>query len=222
MTQTVPSPEPKIGLRERNRRERFARILNAAEELFIEKGFDQVTTREIAQAAGVGEATLFRYVANKGDLLLLVIGRTQDALIDRLEAADDETASATPAAPTGDWFIQRILDIYQGRIRYYETDPENIAKFVSTGLEMGSTLGPRSTNAGDRVVARIREIIEAGQAAGALRDGLSAETIARNVNGIYIHEVLRSPARNLDISLTWDRLAERFDVMLRPLTTSDS
>ena len=157
-----------------------------------------------------------------GELLLLVIGRTQDALIDRLEAADDETASSAPSAPTGDWFIQRILDIYQGRIGYYVTDAENIAKFVSTGLEMGSTLGPRSTNAGDRVVARIRDIIEAGQSAGALRADLSAEIIARNVNGIYIHEVLRSPARKFDISLTWDRLAERFDVMLRPLTTSDS
>lgn len=214
---TEAKSEPPIGLRERNRRERFARILNAAEQLFTEHGFDQVTTREVAQAAGVGEATLFRYVANKSDLLMLVIGRTQDVLLDELEGADDRTAEAMPEHPSGEWFMERIHAIYSGRIRYYQSDPENVAKYVSTGLQTGSALGPRSTVSGDRVITRVRGILEDAQRRGVLRDDVDAKTVARNVNGIYIHEVLRSQPRQLDISQTWDRLRDRFDVMLRPL-----
>ncbi len=40
--------------------------------MFIAKGFDDTTTREIAQRASVGIGTLFIYADNKRDLLFLV------------------------------------------------------------------------------------------------------------------------------------------------------
>lgn len=220
LTPVTPDGDKPLGLRERNRQERLARILSAAEQLFAEKGFDQVTTREIAQAALVGEATLFRYVSNKSDLLLLVIGSKQDLLLDELELADDRTAAQAPPSPSAQWFLDRITTIYRARIHYYVADPVNVAQYVSAGLQSGSMLGPKSTFAGDRVIARVHKILEAGQQSGALRDDVDPLLVARNINGTYIHEVLRSPARNLTISATWDRLAERLDVMLRPLITA--
>lgn len=45
------------------------RILNAALELFAERGYDGATTREIASRAGVAELTLFRHFGNKETLL---------------------------------------------------------------------------------------------------------------------------------------------------------
>lgn len=213
----LPDEEP-IGLRERGRQERFARVLTAAEELFIAKGFDAVTTREVAQLAGVGEATLFRYVANKTDLLLLVIGRTQDSLIDDIVLSDRRTEDHSPEAPSGEWYIDRIAAIYRERIRYYTLDPENVAKYVVSGLQSsGSRLGERSTRAGDRIIELVRNIVVTAQERRVFRDDVDPTLVARNLNGCYIHEVLRSPARNLPIETTWDRLHERFDVMLRPL-----
>lgn len=217
MPQITSDAERPLGLREASRRERLARILNAAEELFSAKGFDHVTTREIAQRAGVGEATLFRYVPNKADLLLRVIGRTQDDLIDELELIDDSTAADAAPNPAGQWYINRINEIYRARIRYYTTDPKNVAQFVVSGLQADSNVGTLSTKAGDRIISRVQSIVQAGQASGALRDDVDALIVARNINGTYIHEVLRSPARHLSIPGTWDRLSERFDVMLRPL-----
>lgn len=41
------------------------RIIDAAFKLFTERGIDQTTTREIAQAAEVNEVTLFRHFGNK-------------------------------------------------------------------------------------------------------------------------------------------------------------
>ena len=48
------------------------RILKAAQRLFAAQGYDGTTTRDLAQAAGVAEGTLFRHFANKKAILIEV------------------------------------------------------------------------------------------------------------------------------------------------------
>ncbi|MDF5724064.1 MAG: TetR/AcrR family transcriptional regulator [Rhizonema sp. PD37] len=48
------------------------RILQAAQRLFASHGFDGTTTRDLAQAAGVAEGTLFRHFSNKKAILVEV------------------------------------------------------------------------------------------------------------------------------------------------------
>ncbi|GAB1538588.1 TetR/AcrR family transcriptional regulator [Scytonema sp. NUACC21] len=48
------------------------RILQAARRLFASQGFDGTTTRDLAQAAGVAEGTLFRHFSNKKAILVEV------------------------------------------------------------------------------------------------------------------------------------------------------
>ena len=48
------------------------RILEAARRLFASQGFDGTTTRDLAQAAGVAEGTLFRHFSNKKAILIEV------------------------------------------------------------------------------------------------------------------------------------------------------
>lgn len=59
-----------MSLRERQRRQIRAEIQRAAFELFAHKGFDEVTTEQIAAAAGISPSTYFRHVRSKDDLLL--------------------------------------------------------------------------------------------------------------------------------------------------------
>ncbi|WP_211786124.1 TetR/AcrR family transcriptional regulator [Kitasatospora viridis] len=58
------------GRRERNRQRTHLALVQAANRLFQEQGYDATTVRDIALAAGVGERTFFRYFRSKESLLV--------------------------------------------------------------------------------------------------------------------------------------------------------
>jgi AcrR family transcriptional regulator len=51
------------------------RILRSAQRLFAKQGYEGTTTRDLAQASGVAEGTLFRHFANKKAILVEVATR---------------------------------------------------------------------------------------------------------------------------------------------------
>ncbi len=53
--------------------ERRRQIIDTAVQLFSRKGFSGTTTREVAKAAGVSEATLFKHFSTKEDLYVAII-----------------------------------------------------------------------------------------------------------------------------------------------------
>jgi AcrR family transcriptional regulator len=72
-------------LRDRQRAQIRADIRRAAFRLFIERGYDDVTTEEIATAAGVSPRTFFRHVPTKEELLLAPVRHGGAAIVHLLE-----------------------------------------------------------------------------------------------------------------------------------------
>ena len=68
-------PASQDPIREQLVEARRNQILDAAARIFAEKGFHRATTKEIAQAAGISEGTIYNYFANKGDLVIGIITR---------------------------------------------------------------------------------------------------------------------------------------------------
>ena len=71
---------------------RRAEILEAAGRVFVEKGFHQATTADLARAAGVSMGLLYRYFKSKDDLVLQFAGQERDETLRRIErfaAAED-------------------------------------------------------------------------------------------------------------------------------------
>jgi AcrR family transcriptional regulator len=72
-------------LRDRQRAQIRADIRRAAFRLFVERGYDAVTTEEIAAAAGVSPRTFFRHVPTKEELLLAPVRHGGAAIVGLLE-----------------------------------------------------------------------------------------------------------------------------------------
>ncbi len=79
------------GLRERKKLETRQAISNVATRLFIERGFDNVTVAEIAEAANVAKMTVFNYFPRKEDLFFDREDEGRDLIRDALaQRSSDE------------------------------------------------------------------------------------------------------------------------------------
>lgn len=213
MTSQATTTAP-VGLREKARLERYQNIRAAAEQLFNQRGYEQTTTKEVAELAGVGEATLFRYVTNKHELLLLVIGERMDTALQAIEDADKKSAATTATAQD---YIERIYAIFRARAQFYATDPENVTSYLHYGFKAGSQLGAQSISQGDRIIGLTASILDSAREAGHLGALVDSRIVAQNCNGTYIHEVLRTPARGFRPEDLWEKLYERLRVQIEPL-----
>ena len=214
MTSDATGSGAPVGLREKARIERYQNIRAAAERLFNERGYEHTTTKEVAELAGVGEATLFRYISNKYELLLLVIGERMDMALQAIEDADKELAATSSTARD---YVERLFAIFRARAQFYATDPENVTSYLQYGFKAGSQLGALSIAQGDRIIALTTSILDSAREAGHLTAHVDSGIVAQNCNGTYIHEVLRTPARGFRPEDLWEKLHERLRVQIEPL-----
>ena len=87
----MPKGVPLTG-EEQNRRRH--EIFRASVKLFLKKGFQETSMREIAQEAGIGKSTLYDYFPTKDDIL---VWGMEDEIVDLTAAAREIAASPLPA-----------------------------------------------------------------------------------------------------------------------------
>jgi AcrR family transcriptional regulator len=96
--------DPDGGLRERKKRQTRQRISDIATALFIERGFDNVTVAEIAEAADVSKVTVFNYFPRKEQLFF-------DRGIEGVELLQAALRSRAPGTSVTDAVRHLILDL---------------------------------------------------------------------------------------------------------------
>jgi AcrR family transcriptional regulator len=91
------------GARERRRQETRSRIVDAAAELFAERGFDAVSVMEIAKRAGVVEKTVFNHFPVKEGLVFEADPPMRAALLDavRRRPSGESVAAAAGSFVVG-------------------------------------------------------------------------------------------------------------------------
>src|SRR5512132_1456372 len=72
------------GLRERKKVQTREAIADAARALFLERGFDDVTVADVAEAADVSEATVFNYFPTKEDLAFHRMEDFEEEMLDAI------------------------------------------------------------------------------------------------------------------------------------------
>jgi AcrR family transcriptional regulator len=83
------------GLRQRKKQATREALVRAAMELFVERGYDETTLAEIAEAAGVSTRTIFAYFPGKEDILFSAYRSMRDALVQAFEQRPAGTDALT-------------------------------------------------------------------------------------------------------------------------------
>jgi AcrR family transcriptional regulator len=143
------------GLRERKKEQTRAAIADAALRLFAQRGFDDVTVAEVAEAANVSTATVFNYFPTKEDLLY-----------SRFEAFEEELLAAVRDRAVG----ESVLDAF-GRFIIERSRR-------GAGRELGERVRVTGRIIGDSpaLLARERQIV--ARYADALAELIAEETRA--------------------------------------------
>jgi AcrR family transcriptional regulator len=112
------NPEPKapapMTRKERERATRRSEIIDAAQHLFLSKGFENTTMEEIAERAEFGKPTLYAYFKSKDEILFRVhMRRHQDKIQALKQAAERQT--------TG---YDQLRALGAAYYHYYRANPE--------------------------------------------------------------------------------------------------
>lgn len=131
---------------ERSRRT-VRQILEAAEELVAEAGVDAATTRAIAERAGVAVPSLYRFFADRDEIL--------DAVVERMLSELEEETQAQEAAWTGGDVGELIDLLLELHVRYYRRHPSLAALWFGGRASPAVTAAVRRRNEvlGDRLRA---------------------------------------------------------------------
>jgi AcrR family transcriptional regulator len=92
--------------------ERREAVLEAGMTVFAEKGFLGTPTTEVAKAAGISQAYLFRLFPTKTDLVLAVVDRSNQRIeqVFRKGAAEAKATGAEPEEVIGEAYGQLLED----------------------------------------------------------------------------------------------------------------
>ncbi|MXN90127.1 TetR family transcriptional regulator [Flavobacterium sp. Sd200] len=153
-------------------------ILQVAEKLFAEEGFDGASIRTIAKAAGVNIAMISYYFGSKEKLLeTLIIYRTSGMKM-QLETIFKEDLSPFEK-------VDRLIDLYISRINKNKCMYQIMHFELSTKkriLNMDSFMEIKKVNS-----EIFNKIIEDGQNKGSFRRGINIGLIPTTILGTLTH-----------------------------------
>jgi AcrR family transcriptional regulator len=147
MPASVSTPTPTIGQRQRRKDARPLELLDAALELFVEKGFAAARAEEVAQRAGVSKGTLYLYYPSKEELFKAVIVRNLTSRIadtaQQVQAWDGEMAPLLESLLVQWWqetYASPASGVFKILISEMRNFPEIAEYYVQQVIEPGSAL----------------------------------------------------------------------------------
>lgn len=155
--------------------ERRAAIIKAVRRVFAEKGFDGTTTRELAKAAAVSEALMFKHFPNKEALysaMLLSCCTGQDPGVQRLKALE-------PSASTLVLMVHFLVSRIVGE-RSHGGDDEGIQTrlMLRSLAEDGEFARVNLRHLASGYIPKIEDCLKAAVAAGDAVDGRVLPSLA--------------------------------------------
>ena len=177
----VNTPKQKRSVETRNK------ILEVGSMLMLQKGYHNVTTDDIAKAAGLSTGIVYHYFKDKKDILLVALDAHADALYQSLV----ERYAATTAA-SFDEFINSMFDYLLDYHKKYWVIHEEMEALYHSDKEIASTT--------DRFWSMASQSIAEAYArkSGKPEHALEKTRLALDIIEDYCHAYMNPIAENLD------------------------
>jgi AcrR family transcriptional regulator len=169
------APEPE-GLRARKKRLTREAIFAAADRLFAERGFENVTVAEIADAANVSVKTVFTYVNAKEELIF----RHQTVLDAVVQAVASRRLGQTPLVAAAQALLAAVN----------ETDENLSLESFQRMVASGPAARSRARALWEETEIKLAEVLLAE--AGGARGDVPAERAARRLTAAQIMVLVRT------------------------------
>ena len=142
-----------------------ARILQAAEALFMEKSFPATTIADISAASGYSRRTLYAYYESKEEILRQIIKQGLEQLRQELQSAVESSESLE----------RRSRAVFDAMLRYHRESPCSAQVVASTPARQLITPGGLPDSAkeilalGEGITKYLMDFLKAGQEQGFFR-----------------------------------------------------
>jgi AcrR family transcriptional regulator len=198
------------GRRELNREDKLRRIKAAARKLFIARGYDEASTREIAIRAGVALGTLFLYAADKRDLLFLVVN-------DDFETVTVQAAAVVRPEAS---FLGNLLAAFGELYTFFAAEPR-LARLALREMMFydAGEQAQRFVRTRERMIAVCGTIVRIAQQKKEIRTKADPVQIAAVLFAIFQIEVRRwltPPLADVEVGLR--DLQQAFEIMMAGLS----
>jgi AcrR family transcriptional regulator len=151
-------------------------IMSAAESLFSNRRYHELTIDEVAKVGKVGKGTVYRYFKDKEDLFLQTAGWGGEELCESVEQS----------SPKGENFEASLLGICEVMGEFF-SKRWNLFRVMQEQEQRGTwskaALG-QMKHGGDRLQLAIATVMKRGQKEGFLRKDLAAPVLAELFRGL--------------------------------------
>lgn len=188
--------------------DRRAAIIRAARKVFVEKGFYRTTTRELAEAAGVSEALLFKHFPTKEALYAAIqmscFNEQGSEIAQRLQSLEPSTSSLV--------FLVRDLVAHLLAGRPDERQRSFLHLVLRSLMDEGEFARLAIRGGPSHWVQKIQECIEAARKAGDVVDDAMQITLGgwcahHLVAGMAMHSLPAKPV--IDYGVPREELAKQ-------------
>lgn len=179
---------------------RRERILDAAERLATDGGWDAVQMREVAESAGVALGTLYRYFPSKVQLLVSLLGRT----FRTLEESVTVDSAGTPQ--------ERVYRVVAVMVRYLARHRRLSGAMIRALMTADTGAAADVEAVGNLLVALITAATEAAGVPATDRDVLVAHVIGK----VWLVDVLTLLSGRMTVSQVLEDLQATIELVMSP------
>ncbi len=153
------------GLSEKRRERRMKAILEAALEVFSERGYPKATMEEIAERALLTRQGLYKYFSDKQEILRALLEWKIEELITDIERA----------AAGGEAFVERVRRIVRDALLFQQKNRGVFHALITASVVPELVRDRRLIDLKSRLIQQVAAVIEEGMQKGEVRPAPAGE-----------------------------------------------